>query len=297
MHKEQLAIIIPTRDRLKELNRLFESISEQEVLPCQTIVIDGGKEDIDKILKKFSHLNIDYARINPPSLTKQRNLGISLLKPHISLVCFFDDDIILEEGSLSNMMKFWEIAGADIAGANFNNLYHKFKKPNFFERIFCVRAGRPGRILPSGFQSLPCSAQETMQVDWLTGCGMVFRKFIFDEFLFDEWFSGYAHCEDIDFCYRVSKKYRLFVVADAKILHISPGEKCQDGYSFGKMQIINRLYFVKKNNLSVPLCCWACFGIFLNNIFNSLMRLDRGYALRIKGNIAGIIEVMKNFFS
>ncbi|MBM3251229.1 MAG: glycosyltransferase [Candidatus Omnitrophica bacterium] len=296
MVKEKLAVIIPTKDRSTQLNRLLDSVSTQKVLPCQTIVIDAGGGDVESVLKKFPYLNIDYTRVKLASLTAQRNLGITFLKPDISLVCFFDDDVILQEDSLVNMMKFWEDAPLDVGGAAFNNFYRKFKKPNLFERFFRVRAERPGVILRSGFQSLPCSLERTMQVDWLIGCSMMFRKKVFNEFLFDEWFSGYAHCEDIDFCCRVGKKYRLFVVADAKILHISLGEKVQDYYSFGKMQILNRLYFVKKNNLSILLCYWACLGIFLNNLFNGLARFNRGSLIRAQGNISGFSQaIYKNF--
>jgi len=295
MFKEKLAVVIPTKDRPKELNRLFESICKQEVLPNQTIVIDGGKADSDNILKKFSHLNIDYAKINIASLTTQRNLGITFLKPDISLVCFFDDDITLEKNSLSNMLKFWENATEDVAGATFNNMNHAFRNPTFFERVFLVKAGKPGGVLRSGFQGLPCSLKETTQVDWLIGCSMVFRRKIFDEFKFDEWFDGYAHCEDVDFCYRVGKKYKLYAVADAKIYHFNTLEKIENSFALGRMQIVNRVYFVKKNSgLSVLFCYWACLGIFLNNIVRSLLDYDKRHYLRAKGNLAGFFDVFRN---
>ena len=33
-----------------------------------------------------------------------------------------------------------------------------------------------------------------------------------EEFKFDEWFTGNAFCDDVDYSYRVGKKYKLMVV-------------------------------------------------------------------------------------
>lgn len=291
MFKEKLAIIIPTKDRPDEVKRFLESVREQEIKPMQIIVVDGGSEGLKDILNSFATLNIDYVKKNPPSLTLQRNIGIKMLKEEISLVAFFDDDIILEKNSLKNMMKFWEDVPEDVGGACFNNMSQSFKKPKFFEKIFIVNAREPGRILSSGFQSLPCAVDKTMQIDWLIGCAMMFRKEIFKEFMFDERFWGYAIYEDVDFSYRVGKKYKLFVVADAKVKHLSRMERIEDSFALGKMEVANRLYFVKKNSeLSMALCCWGLLGLFFNNIIKGLVGFGKRYNFRAKGNISGFVE-------
>jgi len=122
---------------------------------------------------------------------------------------------------------------------------------------------------------------------------MVWRKSIFDKFIFDEWFSGYARYEEVDFSYRVGKEYKMFIVANARLKHLNSLENAEFSFSLGKMQIVNRVYFVKKNpDLSIFLCWWACFGFFLNNLIKRLPYCNRRYILKTRGNIAGFIEVI-----
>lgn len=298
MFKDKIAAIISTKDRPDELARLFESICSQEIKFDQIIVVDGGKKEISNILERFPEFNIDYIKKLPASLTTQRNTGIQMLTQDITLAAFLDDDIEFEKDSLHNMMRFWEFAPEEVGGASFNNMSEPFKKATILERIFFVNAQMPGKILRSGFQSIPCGLNETMQVDWLGGCAMVFRKSVFNEFKFDEWFCGYAHYEEVDFTYRVSRKYKLFVIEDAKVKHHIKLEKIEDSFSLGRMQIVNRFYFVNKNpNLSIPLCCWGSLGLMLNNAIKSLIGRDIRYKLRFKGNVFGVITLLKKWIS
>ena len=289
MFKEKLAVIIPTKDRPLELTRLLESILSQTIKPVQVVVVDGGGVPVDKLLKKFSTLNINYLRSVPASLTTQRNAGIRAVCEEATLYAFMDDDIVLERDSINNMVAFWQTASEKTGGAAFNLTNEPYKKPSLMERIFLVNAKKSSRVLRSGFQSKLAYLDETRPVEWLVGCAMVWRKDIFKEFMFDECFSGYARYEDVEFSYRVGKKYKLFIVADAKVQHLNKPEDINSSFSLGKMEVINRLYLVKKNSeLSTPLCYWALSGVLLNNFFKGLLGADKRYARRASGNLAGL---------
>jgi len=298
MAKEKLAIIIPTKNRPGELKRLLAGISEQSVKPVQVIIADGGDAPLEGLFEEFPGLKISYVRVLPASLTVQRNAGIRKLTGEATLAAFFDDDIMLEKNAIENMMDFWGSAPDNTAGAAFNITGVMCRKPAFVEKIFLTNAEKPSSILLSGFQSRVCSQIRTLPVEWLAGCGMVWRKNIFKEFMFDEWFTGYARYEEIDFSYRVGRKYKMFIVADAKIRHLNGPENIGFSFSLGEMQIVNRVYFVRKNpGLIAPLCYWACFGLFLNNILKGLFYMDRRYLLRAKGNMAGFIKLFRGNFS
>ena len=290
---EPLAIIVATKDRPQELARLLESISIQEVKPLQIIIVDGSPNPSQQFFNPFFDiLNIDYVRKIPASLTAQRNAGIRILRDEITFVSFLDDDIVLEPRALKNMMKFWEGASDDVGGAAYNLTNEIYKNPTFFQKIFFANAEMPSRILRSGFQSKVSYIRETTSVQWLVGCATIWRRNIFNEFMFDEWFTGYARYEDVDFSYRVGKKYKLFIVADARVKHLNSLEDVTFSYSLGRMETINRIYFVKKNReLSISLCCWALLGLFLNNVVRGLLHTDRRYIERAKGNLAGFVYI------
>jgi len=299
MFKENLAVIIPTKDRPDELDRLLKNISSQSLKPVQTIIVDGGAKPPRQggdspskgLSKEFPDLNIDYISLRPPSLTAQRNRGIKKVCAEATLVCFFDDDVFLEKDAIKNMMWFWEKASSDTVGASFNLTNEIYKKPSIAEKIFLVNSEEPSRILRSGFQSKVSFRDETVPAQWLPGCAMVWRKGIFSEFTFDEWFSGYARYEEVDFSYRVGRRHKMFIVGDARAQHRSRPESEDFSASLGKMEIVNRLHLARKHReLSLPLCYWGCFGFFLNNVIKGIFCSDRRYILRSKGNIKGFVE-------
>lgn len=287
--KDSLGIIIPTKDRPGDLARALKSISVQSYLPARVVVVDGGAVPVKDVVDSFRDINAEYVRVLPPSLTAQRNAGIRHLAKDVALIAFFDDDIVLEEECLANMMEFWKKAHPETGGASFNLVNEIYKKPTFFQRFFLVSADRPNKILRSGFQGKVSFVREDTPADWLVGCAMIYRKNIFMEFYFDEWFSGYSRYEDVDFSYRVGKKYKMFVVAGARVQHFSKQEDLSFSFKLGKMEFLNRLYFVRKNpELSTALCYWALFGILMNNIFRGFLKMDRRYIYRAKGALAGL---------
>lgn len=287
--EERLALIVATKDRPDEVHRFLRSVLAQDLKPVQVIIVDGGSNPLTGITEEFPELNINYIRKTPASLTAQRNAGIKALAEDAAIAVFFDDDIVLEEGALRNMAGFFRSASQDVGGASFNITTDRYKKPTLLERIFVVNADSPGRILRSGFQSKLCSLNETTPVQWLVGCAMAYKKNVFRDFSFDEYFSGYARYEDVDFSYRVGKRYKLFVVADAKVQHLNSLELLGFSFSLGRMEVVNRLYFTRKNpELSVPLCYWALFGLLMNNIVKGVALADKRYINRARGNIAGL---------
>jgi len=229
--EEKLGIIIPTKDRPDEVRRLLKEISVQDLKPDQIIIVDGGFISIGGIIAEFPSLNIDYVRKIPPSLTAQRNAGIRTVREDISVVIFFDDDVRLEDKALNCMARFWNNAPEDTGGAAFNLVNEAYKRATFMEKIFIVNSDMPLSILRSGFQGKASCLEETRQVAWLIGCAMSWRKDVFKEFIFDERFSGYARYEEVDFSYRVGKKHKLFVVADAKVRHYTKLEDVDISFS------------------------------------------------------------------
>jgi GT2 family glycosyltransferase len=253
-------------------------------------VVDGGGSPVDGLLKEFRDFKVDYIRSVPPSLTEQRNRGVERVGRDVTLVAFLDDDTVLKDDAISGMMEFWAGASPDTAGAAFNILTGPYRKPTLLEKIFLVNADRPNMILRSGFQTRVGVYSENTPVKWLVGCAMVWRKSIFREFRFDEKFTGYARYEEVDFSYRVGSKYKLYVASKAMAEHHLNPENVEFSFALGKMEIVNRLYLVRKNRgLSLGLCLWGCLGFFLNNAARGFVLHDRRYALKARGNIAGFL--------
>lgn len=292
--KQAVALIIPTRNRYPELKRLLTSICRQTVVPDQLIIVDSSEPPVESIRTEFPALPIDYQHVTHPSLTAQRNAGLRLLKNEIQLVCFLDDDMVFADGAMGAMNAFWEKAGEDVGGAVFNITNEK--RPTslvHLKRFFWSGVKERGVVLRSGFNTLVCPAEETRFVQWIFGGGTVWRRHIFEEFLFDEWFDGDGFCEDLDFSYRVGKKFKLAVVAEAKVEHLSPsvGQR-RNNFEFGMSQIRNRYHFTRKHpELSRALCLWGGVGQTVENFARGVSGLNTGYIERAAGNVAGFLRL------
>ncbi len=292
----KLAFIIATKDRQMELRRLLQSLQGQSWFPDEIIIVDASREPaIDRYAGgEAGVLTIKYARAERACLPAQRNQGVGLLGEDINLVCFLDDDIVFCPGSLQAMRDFWLSADAGIAGAVLNIVNEK--KPTagvFLKKLFVTGGPERGAVLWSGYNTLMCPASHDMVVQWLFGGATVWRRAIFKEFLFDDWFEGTGLCEDLDFSYRVGRKYRLHVVAGARVEHLTGNSGRRRNVWFGRSQIKNRYYFVRKNRLSVGLFLWASMGQLLENLVLGIVSLDRHYLLRTWGNCVGFFELMK----
>jgi glycosyltransferase involved in cell wall biosynthesis len=294
--KNRIAFIVPTKDRPRELLNLLESFEKQTCLPSQIIIVDGGIQHVDGVVQEFPRLNIGYLRCIPPSAAKQRNFGIQALNPEIELVGFIDDDVVLEADALEAILNFWKTAPKDVGGVALNMVNHPqlygswFKSLPIIERLGLYNRDR-GAVLSSGFQTMIGYVCKTTFVQWLPTIAVIWHRKILEEFRFDEWFEGYSYLEDLDFSYRVGKIYRLAVEAEARYYHYPSSRGRENGYKFGKKEVINRIHFAKKHK---ELSLLKCYLALMMRIFISLSLAIREkrthYLQRVWGNVGGLIK-------
>lgn len=286
----RLAFIVPTKDHPEPLRRMLGSLASQSCLPHQLIVVDGSDPPIEHIVQEFPSLGIEYIREFPPSLSRQRNVGIAAVKETINLAGYLDDDLVLEPGCIEAVMQFWESATPDVGGVRFNIISDPMPKATWIKSLFMADSHDRGRVLPSGHVSMIGPVSQDKYVDWLSGGATVWRIQVVEEFAYDEWFEGTGYLEDVEYSYRVHKEYKLMVVSDAKVQHFSSPVRREMNYTLGKWQIINRMYFVNKNpEFSRPLVYWALLGDMVLNAGTSLWKRDWGLLMRAWGNCAGVL--------
>ena len=292
--QHKLAVVIATKDRPDQLIATLASITHQSFQPDQVIVVDGGDRTVEGVLKRFPDLQIDYMRVYPPALTKQKNAGVANVRPDIDLVGFIDDDMIFEHDSFSAMMSFWDASPEELGGASFNlaayeNPWSALK--SIPQRLFFIENRGFGKVHRSGFNTPIWNAKQDSAVQWLGGGYTVWRKRVFDRWSFDEWFTGSGFLEDVHFSYQVGKKYQLTVVANAKAAHLEPPMTRNGQVRLGKTQILNWLYFVRNNpDLSVLMCLWGSVGRTATNLAKGVVKLNASFILRSLGNSLGLLE-------
>ena len=289
----KIAIVVPTRNRPNDLRRMLTSVANQSFLPDEVIIVDGGDETVESVVNEFSGINIEYHRVYPPSLSKQRNVGMAAVDPSINLAGYFDDDLVLEPGAIEGALMFWETAPDDVGGARFNIISDPSPKCTWLKSLFLLDSQDRGKVLRSGQAALIGQVSSNKYVRWLSGGVTIWRKEVIKEFAYDEWFQGTGYLEDVDYSFRVGRKYKLAVLADARVQHLSHPIRKDKNYLLGKWQVVNRMYFVRKNpELSVFQCYWALFGQLLINLGKGVTERDTAGLRRALGNIVGLSKIL-----
>jgi len=289
-----ICFVVATKDRPDDLRRMLESLAAQTHLPDLVIVVDSSAVPVRPVVDQFHHrLPLQYLHHQPPSGSAQRNAGIEAVPADIDLIAFLDDDATLEPDALGKMLGFWDSAPPDLGGGAFNMVNHPIQAFSGLKRRRLIRAlgvysGEPGRVTPSGWQTMTGFVSKDTYVDWLPSGAVAWRADVLKTCRFDEFFNGYSYLEDLDFSFTIRRRWRLAVVADARYAHHPSVNRHASNYAFGKTEVRNRLYFVTKHGLSYGKC-WL--GLMLRmgiTICDAAARLDRGALSRMLGNCAGM---------
>lgn len=290
-----IAFVIATKDRPNDLCKMLQSLSNQTHLPDQVIIVDSSKIPVRSIKKDFQALNIKYIHHAKPSAAKQRNIGIKVVDPDVGLIGFLDDDVVLEKQALEVMLEFWKTASENLGGCAFNLMNPpptsgtKLKATPLVEWLG-LYSRQKGIVMPSGWQTLTGTVNETIFVKWLPSGASVWRRKIFNKFLFDDFFDGYSYLEDLDFSYSVAKEYKLAVVADAGFYHYPSLSGKGGGYRFGKTEVRNRLYFVKKHKLSSLKCYLGILICIFITLGSAVRNREDFHFERVIGNCTGFVQ-------
>ena len=179
MFIKSTSLIIPTKDRISSLKKLFFSIKDYISEFDEILIIDSSEKFIHESLiedfKLYKNLKIFKSE---PSSSIQRNIGIKKSNKNNKFIMFCDDDIIFEKNSFEFMNRHIEKFSSH-AGYGFNLIEQQ--KTNFF--------------------------------DYLK------RNRIFTKTYFNLNLGNYSYLEDLFFSFEIGKKGKLSVCSKAKYIH------------------------------------------------------------------------------
>lgn len=264
------SLIICTYRRPESLKNLLFTIKKQALKPMEIIVVDGSEDSSTAyMLSEINLKNLFYFHVDHKNrgLTQQRNFGLNKVQQQSEVVCFLDDDIILEEDYFKNLLDTY-LNHPDALGvggyitnevswhrSDYNNNNDKFyydgwirKEPLRFRirNLLGLAPDRPPCYLPTfshgrSVSFLPPSSK-TYPVDLFMGGVSSYRRYIFNDIKFSTYFEGYGLYEDADFCLRLSKKGQLYVNTAARLAHYHEASGRPNHYKYGKMVINNGWY-------------------------------------------------------
>ncbi|WP_289045573.1 glycosyltransferase family 2 protein [uncultured Olleya sp.] len=266
----QFSLIVCTYMRPKPLLQLLESVNKQTLYPNEIIIVDGSVNDDTKhVLQDHMFDNLNYYKVDETNrgLTKQRNFGVNKVSETSDIICFLDDDIILEKhyfemligtykihpealavgGYITNEIR-WDTESARNSTSYFYYDGWQRLEPLRFkirQRFGLLPDVKPG-WMPSfshgrSVSFLPPSGS-IYQVEQIMGGVSSYKKEVFNTLSFSTYFEGYGLYEDADFSLRIAKLGKLYINTNAKLAHYHAVAGRPNQFKYGKMVVRNGWY-------------------------------------------------------
>lgn len=324
----RFSLVICTYMRPQPLLKLLKSVTTQTLYPDEILIIDGStNNDTKTILEENPFKNLRYYKVDDSQrgLTKQRNFGINQVGDAIDVVCFLDDDIVLEPdyfkqllstytiypnalavgGYITNEVQ-WEVSDGKHRTDKFyfegymRNEPSRFKLRKLFGLLPDVTPGYMPTFSHGRSVSFLPPSGKIYQVEQIMGGVSSYKKEVFNTHKFSDYFVGYGLYEDADFSLRLAKKGYLYINTNARLAHYHDASGRPNQFKYGKMVLRNGWYVwrVKYQNPSLK----ARFKFHATSLLLTLIRMsniittkDRQKALTESlGRVVGWFSIIFN---
>lgn len=277
----KITVIIPTKNRPKDLIKAVASIIAQTRLPDEMILVDQSDSDASRpeILAMVKtggnalHLNHIYdPRIS--GLVDAKRVGVSSAGGDI--VCFLEDDVVLEPDYVAQMenafLEHPEMMGCCGVMTNLPEL-----PPNYvrFFHLFHRGVFHDDRV---GVHGHHVERDALIPSRYLSGGTSAFRKTVFEKIPFDV-ANGFFMLEDIDFSVRALRAYGpcFFINTGARLAHyMSPTNRAVLGNKY-RRKLREYLVFYKKHGSGIVQLAnllWLLVGLWVEAMRTSLRARD-----------------------
>ncbi|SDZ05456.1 Glycosyltransferase, GT2 family [Flavobacterium aquidurense] len=265
--------------RPEPLLTLLQSVQKQTLYPHEILIVDGStNNETEAILSLNQFENLKYFLVDNQNrgLTKQRNFGIQKVSDYVEIVCFLDDDTVLEPDYFEILLKTYGIfpEALGVGGYIYNEIKWEKTSKDYIPKIsefyfdgwkrkdgsrFILRKklNLDSDCMP-GFSPLFSHGRsvgflppnnEVYEVEQLMGGVSSFKKSVFEKLSFSTYFEGYGLYEDADFTLRVAKIGKLYLNTGSKLHHFHAESGRPNQYQYGKMVVRNGWYVWRVKNI------------------------------------------------
>jgi glycosyltransferase involved in cell wall biosynthesis len=276
-----LAAIIPTKNRPEDLLEAVKSIVNQIRLPDQLIIIDQSETSasfdlITSTITFSDKIKLEYVRdTSIKGLVEAKAASLNYVKSDI--VCFFEDDIVLESDYVQQIERVF-LENEKMLGCSgiITNATSGGALYRFFYRITHIGIFKDSR--PDIYAELESHPNTIVQSNVINGGLSAWRFSLFRHVSFDVK-NRFHMMEDFEFSTRVDRMFpgSLFICSAARLEHnYSPVNRA--GKLRGiEMKTYEYFLFYKKNRTiknSTFDFLILIVGILLSVVFDSLKSLS-----------------------
>jgi hypothetical protein len=289
-----MLIVIPTRNRIVELTSTLNFLELNKFFFKKIVIVDSSNSEIkNKIKKMVRKYNANIKVVDSEASTCiQRNVGFKFIQNN-KYIMFLDDDNIFFPDAFYKMKNFLK-NNKDFFGVAFNqvhkekkNILNSFKKNYIINKLGIYNLNNGG-LADSGWQSRFINFKNNKIVQWLPTRAVIYKSKAVKNIRFDRKLGVYGYLEDLDFSLQLKKGGNLMVCSDAKYTHNQ--SIIRPGFQFGKKELRNRYYIVKKHKLNKNL-------FFVTTFLRMLLTFKEGVLgnlnsfQRLAGNLVALTTI------
>lgn len=201
-----LSIIIPSFNSAQILPRLLKSITRERVKDLEVIVVDDCSTDKARLRVKLVGTKFSYYRLpknHGPAYA--RNFGAKKARGEVLL--FLDSDVVVLPGTISEVIKIFQENKYRVAATGVWDKKQESQK--FFPKFKALR---------DWSYWINEKKADSYYYLFSTRIAAIRRDVFLDLGGFNEKFSG-ADVEDIEFTYRLARKYRIDFDQKMRVYH------------------------------------------------------------------------------
>lgn len=273
MNRLAYSAVIVTRNRRDALSLSLPLLIQQSRAPSEIIIVDSS-DDHDEIADLVRACEQEHATSiklvkSGPGMTKQRNIGLSMVKSPV--VLFPDDDSLLYSDAMEHIMQVYEadharlVGGVCAAAASqpppetnlAQNPTYRMAKRDYIKRwllpivrFFNEKAFKDPFILQSErlYEKLEVpdwlEKYNAVAVPYMGGFRMSFWTESIRKYGFNEYLGRYAKHEDILASLQILNEQTLVGAKNAQICHYKSPDRRDNGRTMGVIELINRPYII-----------------------------------------------------
>jgi len=297
-----VTVAVPTLNRLDDMVAMVRTLVRQTRKPDGFIIVDAGSgHDLEAAMRRElqgSGIPLDYVR-SEKGLPLQRNIAID--RAHGDFVFFFDDDVELDDDYIEQALAAFDLPYDPPIGCVTGTLTRppspggrRAELYRAFGLTHWIRQGEPALYVSGGVRFIT-EPTAPMPVPAAEGCRMAFRRQVFETERFVQFLPGYCQSEDVDFTYRVSRRWTLVQTPWARLDHkVSPTNRIQYANQLHQLMYAHYHFFRHyrdKSPAHLARFAWAELGLLGLAVGRQATKHEPGVGLLSKGIRDGLVRI------
>jgi GT2 family glycosyltransferase len=222
--QRRIAVIVCTIRGRATLAALLNSICRCNTIPAVLVIVDASSHQTAENLDYdsfggagFKVIRIDSSR----GLPHQRNNGLEFVVSQeefrdCDIFSFLDDDVEVGQNYFEELVRCFDSFHDLVCVGATDSESQLRDNPSLALRLAMVTSRSCGKVLTSGFATLPKSDTVLSSSEWVPGFAFSFRRSVFQSHRFDDRILFYG--EDLEFQLRISQLGRIGI---SNRLHVS----------------------------------------------------------------------------